>query len=351
MTQVLQIRDLETVFYTRVGTLRAINKVSFSVNAGETLAIVGESGCGKSVTALSIMGLVSNPPGEVVGGQVLFNDRDLLKLSPKEMRQVRGNDISMVFQEPMSSLNPVLSVGDQISEGILEHEQVSRRVAWRRSVELLDLVRIPNPHQCVREYPHRLSGGMRQRVMIAMAVACNPLLLIADEPTTALDVTTQAQVLRLLNNLKEELGMALILITHDLGVVAETANRVVVMYAGNKVEEASVENLFERPLHPYTEGLLGAIPRINREENHRSSTLTEIDGIVPSLLDLPKGCAFSPRCPNVIERCHNEAPHLAFFESDHQASCFVAQSEILDNESKLTKQPEDDTNAPSRHGH
>jgi peptide/nickel transport system ATP-binding protein len=287
---------------------------------------VGESGCGKSVTALSILGLVPYPPGRIVGGEILLQGRDLIKLSSKDIQRIRGKDISMIFQEPMTSLNPVFRVGDQICEAILTHEKTSQRAASQRSVELLELVGIPDPKRCVREYPHRLSGGMRQRVMIAMAVACNPVVLIADEPTTALDVTIQAQVLRLLSRLTGELGMALILITHDLGVVAETANRVIVMYAGYKVEEAPVENLFELPLHPYTQGLLDAIPRINKLENYRNGSLQEIRGFVPSLLDMPQGCAFASRCPSVIKKCRQEKPTLRVLDShsSREVACFRA---------------------------
>ena len=335
MSPVLEVRSLETHFFTRAGVLPAVNRVSFSVDAGETLAIVGESGSGKSVTAMSILGLVPNPPGRTVGGEVLLNGHDLLKMTAKEMRRIRGKGISMIFQEPMTSLNPAFTVGNQISEAIREHEAVSRKVAYRRCIELLELVGMPDPHRCAREYPHRLSGGMRQRVMIAQAVSCNPTVLIADEPTTALDVTIQAQVLRLLNVLQRELGMALILITHDLGIVAEVANDVVVMYAGSIVEEAPIDQLFERPLHPYTQGLLRAIPRINRKENCRNISLEEIKGTIPSLLNMPKGCSFSPRCPKVIERCRKEKPALEVADSKQKVSCFVAHAELAEERPQI----------------
>ncbi len=319
---VLEVKNLETHFFTRAGAIRAVNNVTLSVEKGETLALVGESGCGKSVTALSILGLVPFPPGRTVGGEILLNGRDLLRLSPAELRSVRGKDISMIFQEPMTSLNPVHRVGDQIVEAILAHEKVTRKNAYNRGIELLQLVGIPDASRCIREYPHRLSGGMRQRVMIAMAVSCNPYVLIADEPTTALDVTIQAQVLKLLRKLKNDLGMALILITHDLGVVAETADKVIVMYAGRKVEEGTTSQIFANPLHPYTRGLLEAIPQINKNQNCRDYSLREIQGVVPSLLRMPSGCAFAPRCPRAAERCGIENPPLVSLEGQRQAACF-----------------------------
>jgi oligopeptide/dipeptide ABC transporter ATP-binding protein len=319
---VLEVNNLQTNFFTRAGVIRAVNDVSFSVNKAETLALVGESGCGKSVTALSILGLISSPPGRVVGGEILLNGVDLLKLPSGELRKIRGKHISMVFQEPMTSLNPVLRVGYQIMEAILEHENVPRQSAFNRSLDLLTLVGIPDANRCMREYPHRLSGGMRQRVMIAMAAACSPVVLIADEPTTALDVTIQAQVLRLLRKLKSELGMALILITHDLGVVAETADKVIVMYAGSKVEQGSTFQIFERPLHPYTIGLLEAIPRINQNQNCRNYSLREIEGVVPSLLHMPRGCSFAPRCPRAEETCRSENPPLVSLNTEQQVACF-----------------------------
>jgi oligopeptide/dipeptide ABC transporter ATP-binding protein len=321
---VLEVRNLETHFFTRAGIIRAVNNVSFAVDKRDTLALVGESGCGKSVTALSILGLIPSPPGRVVGGEILLDGSDLLKISPGDLRAIRGKHIAMIFQEPMTSLNPVLRIGYQIIEAILAHENVTGQNAFNRAHELLKLVGIPDANRCMREFPHRLSGGMRQRVMIAMAVACNPAVLIADEPTTALDVTIQAQVLKLLRRLKNELGMALILITHDLGVVAETADRVVVMYAGNKVEEATTTQIFEHSLHPYTRGLLEALPRINQNQNCRSYSLREIPGVVPSLLHMPSGCAFAPRCPRTNEKCRMEIPNLAYRSEGRQVACFDA---------------------------
>ena len=324
---VLEVRALETCFFTDVGTVGAVDGLTFSINKGDTLALVGESGCGKSVTALSVLRLVPDPPGRIVGGEIVFEGRDLLQLPAREMRRIRGNAISMVFQDPMTSLNPVFTVGDQISEAIRTHASVSRREAWRRSVELLDLVRLPDPHRRVHDYPHRLSGGMRQRVMMAMAVACGPKILIADEPTTALDVTIQAQVLTLLDHLKREFGMTVLLITHDLGVVAEWANRVVVMYAGRKVEEANVAELFARPLHPYTEGLMGAIPHADRDVHYTELPLREIPGTVPTLIDVPPGCRFVDRCPKAIDTCRREDPTAFRPTSGREVSCFVAERE------------------------
>ena len=325
---VLEVRVLKTWFFTDAGTARAVDGLTFSVDKGDTLALVGESGCGKSVTALSILGLVRDPPGRIVGGEIVFEGRDLLQLSSREMRRIRGNAVSMVFQDPMTSLNPVFTIGDQISEAIRTHESISRQGAWRRSVELLDLVRIPDPHRRIHDYPHRLSGGMRQRVMMAMAVACGPRILIADEPTTALDVTIQAQVLTLLDSLKREFGMTVLLITHDLGVVAEWANRVVVMYAGRKVEEARVAELFARPLHPYTEGLMDAIPHTDRELHYTNMPLREIPGTVPTLIDVPPGCRFADRCPKAFDMCCREDPRPFRPTTSREVSCFVAEREF-----------------------
>ena len=325
---VLEVRALKTCFFTDAGTARAVDGLTFSIDKGDTLALVGESGCGKSVTALSILRLVRDPPGRIVGGEIVFEGRDLLQLSSREMRRIRGNAISMVFQDPMTSLNPVFTIGDQISEAIRTHESVSRQGAWRRSMELLELVRIPDPHRRIHDYPHRLSGGMRQRVMMAMAVACGPRILIADEPTTALDVTIQAQVLTLLDSLKREFGMTVLLITHDLGVVAEWANRVVVMYAGRKVEEARVAELFARPLHPYTEGLMGAIPHTDRDLHYTNMPLREIPGTVPALIDVPPGCRFADRCPKAVDMCRREDPRPFRPTAGREVSCFVAQREF-----------------------
>jgi peptide/nickel transport system ATP-binding protein len=321
---VLDVKDLQTVFFTPSGLFRAVDKVSFDVRRGETLAIVGESGCGKSVTALSIMRLVPDPPGRIVGGSVMLEGTDLLGLDEDRMRQIRGNRISMIFQEPMTSLNPVMRIGDQITEAVRLHRPMTQKEAWKQAVEMLRLVRIPVPERRALEYPHQLSGGMRQRAMIAMALACRPVLLIADEPTTALDVTIQAQILQLILELQKELGMGLILITHDLGVVAQTAQRVIVMYAGKKVEEADVETLFANPKHPYTRGLMASIPAVLSLGAKAGTRLVEIPGMVPSLTNLPKGCAFAPRCVLAIARCREEYPPLEAQGEDHVAACWRA---------------------------
>jgi peptide/nickel transport system ATP-binding protein len=321
---VLEVKGLQTVFFTASGLFRAVDDLSFHVKRGETLAIVGESGCGKSVSALSIMRLVPNPPGRIVGGEVLLEGIDLLALDEARMREIRGNRISMIFQEPMTSLNPVIRIGDQISEAVRLHRDMSAKQAWERSVEMLRLVRIPEPARRAHEYPHQLSGGMRQRAMIAMALACRPALLIADEPTTALDVTIQAQILALMLELQQELGMGLILITHDLGVVAQTAQRVIVMYAGRKVEEADVGSLFANPLHPYTRGLMASIPAVPTGQAKASERLAEIPGTVPALTRLPQGCAFAPRCPVAVDRCRQEYPPLQDFGGHHLAACWRA---------------------------
>jgi peptide/nickel transport system ATP-binding protein len=321
---VLDVKGLRTVFFTNSGLFRAVEDVSFTVRRGETLAIVGESGCGKSVTALSIMRLVPDPPGRIVGGSVVLEGTDLLALDESEMRKIRGNRISMIFQEPMTSLNPVMRIGDQITEAVRLHRTMTRKEAWKQAVEMLRLVRIPVPERRALEYPHQLSGGMRQRAMIAMALACRPALLIADEPTTALDVTIQAQILALVLELQKELGMGLILITHDLGVVAQTARRVIVMYAGKKVEEADVETLFANPRHPYTRGLMASIPTVPLPGARTDARLVEIPGMVPSLTNLPAGCAFAPRCALAIERCRREYPPLQDWGADHWAACWRA---------------------------
>jgi oligopeptide/dipeptide ABC transporter ATP-binding protein len=316
----LEIQDLQTHFVTDAGTVRAVDGVSLTVRKGETLGVVGESGCGKSVTALSVLRLIPNPPGKIVGGKILLDGRNLLDLPEDEMRKVRGGSISMIFQEPMTSLNPVFTVGDQIAEGIRLHQRLSKRESWNKAIEMLRLVRIPDADRRVKEYPHQMSGGMRQRVMIAMALSCNPHLLIADEPTTALDVTIQAQILELLNQLKAELGMAVMLITHDLGVVADTAARVAVMYAGRVVEQAPVLELFTNPRHPYTQGLLNSIPRIEKAE--RRPRLQAIPGMVPDLLDLPRGCKFQARCTKVFDACRGDEPQLkAIGAANHIVRC------------------------------
>jgi peptide/nickel transport system ATP-binding protein len=316
----LEVTDLRTHFFTLDGVTRAVDGVGFSIRAGETLGIVGESGCGKSVTALSIMRLLPPRLGRVVSGSVAFEGTDLLALSEDEMRAMRGNRIAMIFQEPMTSLNPVLTIGEQIAEAVMIHQNKSRTEAMARAVEMLRLVRIPDAERRVGDYPHHFSGGMRQRVMIAMALSCNPKLLIADEPTTALDVTIQAQILRLMMELKDRFGAAVMLITHDLGVVAETCQRVIVMYAGRKVEEAAVRELFDRPMHPYTRGLMASIPR--RRSTERARRLKEIPGIVPSLREPIPGCAFADRCSYAVERCRCEAPPLVTRSAGHAVACW-----------------------------
>ncbi len=324
-TPLLQVENLQTHFGTIDGVVRAVEGLSFYIDAGETVAIVGESGCGKSVSSMSILRLIAEPPGKVAG-RVVFQGRELLQLSEPEMRQIRGKDISMIFQEPMTSLNPVLTVGYQIGETLQLHEGLSARDAERRAVEMLTLVGIPAPERRVKEYPHQLSGGMRQRVMIAMALACNPKLLIADEPTTALDVTIQAQILDLMRDLKTRLGSAIMLITHDLGVVAEMAQRVVVMYAGRKVEEGLVEAIYLRPMHPYTRGLLGAVPKLGSSLEHTGrSKLTEIRGQVPSLREKIVGCAFAGRCPLATDLCRQVAPAVEEKIPNHFAACHYAE--------------------------
>jgi peptide/nickel transport system ATP-binding protein len=318
----LEVDDLKTYFYTRDGIVRAVDGVSFTVYPGETLAVVGESGCGKSVTSLSILRLIASPPGKIVAGRLVFQGRDLLGLTEDEMRKVRGNEISMIFQEPMTSLNPVLTIGRQIAEALVLHRGMTRKEALARAVEMLTLVNIPEAARRIEQYPHQLSGGMRQRVMIAMALACNPRLLIADEPTTALDVTIQAQILDLMRGLKEKTGAAIVLITHDLGVVAEMAQRVVVMYAGRKVEEAPVDELFARPRHPYTEGLLKSIPRLEDAQAANRARLAEIPGMVPSLKEDIAGCLFAPRCSYATEQCRREYPPLEQKAPGHFAACW-----------------------------
>ena len=325
---VLEVEDLQTYFYTRTGMVKAVDGVSFSLRRGETLAIVGESGCGKSVTALSLMRLVADPPGRIVGGHIRLDGVDLTRLDAAAMRSIRGKEISMIFQEPMTSLNPVMTIGRQITEALLLHENMSRKLAMARAVDMLERVGIPEPRQRVKEYPHQLSGGMRQRAMIAMALACNPKVLIADEPTSALDVTIQAQILELIAKLRRDLGTAVILITHDLGVVAETAERVIVMYAGRKVEEATVGELFAHPLHPYTRGLMNSIPRLalmRREGAKAAGRLQEIPGIVPALSHLPPGCAFAPRCALATDICCRGYPAYEQKRAGHWAACWNSE--------------------------
>jgi peptide/nickel transport system ATP-binding protein len=321
----LEIEGLKTHFFTRDGVVRAVDGVSFSVAPGETLAVVGESGCGKSVTSLSILRLIAAPPGRIVEGSIRFEGRDLLGLSERAMRDIRGNEISMIFQEPMTSLNPVLTIGRQIAEMLIVHRGLGAEAAQARAIEMLRLVGIPEPAQRIEQYPHELSGGTRQRVMIAMALACDPKLLIADEPTTALDVTVQAQILDLMRQLKARTGTAIILITHSLGVVAEMAQRVVVMYGGRKVEEAPVEALFARPRHPYTRALLGSVPRLGSSLARNGKTrLAEIRGVVPSLKEAIEGCIFAPRCSHATQRCAQSYPPLEEKAGGHWVACWEA---------------------------
>ncbi len=316
----LQVRGLRTSFASEQGEVRAVDGVDFTLERGRTLGIVGESGCGKSVTALSIMGLVPQPPGRIAAGEVLFDGEDLLKAAPQRLRDLRGDKLAMIFQEPMTSLNPAFPVGDQIAETLLRHKKVDKKNAPQSAVEMLRRVRMPSPERRARDYPHQLSGGMRQRVMIAMALACNPQLLIADEPTTALDVTIQAQILELMRALRAELGTAIILITHDLGVIAELADEVIVMYAGQVIERCSAATLFADPQHPYTVGLLGSIPRLHLEQER----LSAIEGFVPDAAAFPSGCRFHPRCPFAIEKCLQEMPPLIEITKNHYAACWRA---------------------------
>ena len=318
----LEIKGLKTHFKTDDGWLHAVDGVDMAIEAGETLGVVGESGCGKSVTAKTVMKLIDMPPGRIVAGQVLWKGRDLVPLSADEMRKIRAKEIAIIFQEPMTSLNPVYTVGEQIAESIRLHDGLSKKAAMDRAVEMLQLVRIPTPERRVRDYPHQFSGGMRQRVMIAIALACTPKLLIADEPTTALDVTIQAQILDLIGELKERLGMAVMLITHAMGVVAESAQRVVVMYAGKVVEEASVEQLFARPRHPYTQGLIRSIPRIDTAATHKVR-LEAIGGTVPKLIDPADGCRFAGRCKFVMPECRTATPPLRMVAPGHKVACIL----------------------------
>lgn len=319
MSNLLEVQDLITEFDTDEGKVRAVDQVSFTAREGETLGIVGESGCGKSVTALSIMRLLPQPMGTIAGGQIIFQDKDLVTTPLEEMRRIRGGKIGMVFQEPMTALNPVHTIGRQLSEVLMLHKDISADQAIRESIEILDRVGIPSPDVRITEYPHQLSGGMRQRVVIAIALACKPSLLIADEPTTALDVTIQAQILELIKELQADMGMSVILITHDLGVIAETCDRVVVMYAGKVAERGSVFDVFDNPAHPYTRGLLASIPRL---DDKPKSKLSIIEGMVPGLMDLPAGCRFENRCAWRHENCTLAPPPLELIESDHHVSCY-----------------------------
>ena len=318
-SNILEVRDLKTRFHTQDGTVHAVNGVTFDLKKGELLGLVGESGCGKSVTVMSLLGLIPMPPGEIASGEALFDDRDLISMDSDALRQVRGGRIGFIFQDPMTSLNPVLTIGHQIAEPLREHLGMSRKEANKRAIELLDLVGIPMAEARLKDYPHQFSGGMRQRVMIAIALACSPQILIADEPTTALDVTIQAQIIELIKRLREELGMSIIWITHDLGVVAGIADRVLVMYGGLIVERAPVEELYENPRHPYTQGLLGSLPRL---EQRRADRLTNIKGQPPNLLSAPHSCPFAPRCPYVFERCLEENPAILSVNEMHEVACW-----------------------------
>jgi oligopeptide transport system ATP-binding protein len=313
----LEVKDLKTHFYTHDGIVPAVDGLTFKINRGETLCVVGESGCGKSVTAMSILKLVPTPPGKYVSGNILFNDTDILTKTDEEMRKIRGKDIAMIFQEPMTSLNPVYTIGDQIAEAIIVHQGKKKKEAIQIAINMLKKVGIPSPEKRVGEYPHQLSGGMRQRVMIAMALSCNPMVLIADEPTTALDVTVQAQILDLMRKMQKETETAIMFITHDLGVVAEMADRVVVMYAGKIVEEGTVDEIFNEPMHPYTIGLLNSIPQL---DSKGKETLHVIEGTVPNLDELPNGCAFNPRCNHAMEICKKEKPELISLRN-HSRKC------------------------------
>jgi peptide/nickel transport system ATP-binding protein/oligopeptide transport system ATP-binding protein len=317
----LEVQELKTYFYTFDGIARAVEGVSFGLNKGETLGIVGESGSGKSVTALSVMRLIPEPPGKIVHGRILLNGNDILQISMNDMKDIMGNRISMIFQEPMTSLNPLFTVGDQISEMFIRHMNLSKKESWNRSVEMLEKVQIPSPGKRARDYPHQLSGGMRQRVMIAMALSCDPEILIADEPTTALDVTIQAQVLDLMLQLKEDFGASILMITHDLAVIAEIAQRVIVMYAGRVVEEGDVFTIFENPMHPYTRALLKSIPKFGNRSKSGREPLHVIKGIVPSLYNLPAGCSFYPRCPEAMDICKTDPIKIAALEENHRVRC------------------------------
>ena len=324
----LDIRGLKTHFATDDGMVRAVDGVDLSIGHGETVCVVGESGCGKTVTALSVLKLIAMPPGRIVDGEILWRGRDLVPLNADQINRVRAKEIAIVFQEPMTSLNPVYTIGDQISEVIELHQGLSRRAALDRAIEMLSLVQIPNPQRRINDYPHHFSGGMRQRVMIAMALSCDPKLLIADEPTTALDVTIQAQILDLLQDMKSRLSMSIMLITHAMGVVAEVAQRVAVMYAGKVVEEAAVDRLFANPRHPYTQGLIRSIPRIDLTAQ-RKRRLETIAGVVPKLIDPPQGCRFAPRCPFAVDECRRAQPELREIEPGRKVACIRAEETVL----------------------
>ena len=322
--ELLKVNKLKTYFFTHEGIVKAVDGVSFTVKQGETLGIVGESGSGKSVTALSIMRLIPQPPGKIVSGDIIFEGKNLCTLTEREIRKIRGSKISMIFQEPMTSLDPVFTIGHEIIETILLHQNVTKKEARERAIKMLEVVGIPDAHKQLQNYPHELSGGMRQRIMIAMALSCNPQLLIADEPTTALDVTIQAQILRLMNDLKKEFNTSVLMITHDLGVISEMCDYVAVMYAGHIVEYADIYTLFEKPLHPYTKGLNRSIPRMDKNKQ----TLETIKGIVPNLLHLPPGCPFNSRCDYAFEKCFKELPELIEIEKNHLIKCHLVEKEF-----------------------
>ena len=345
----LELRDVEVEFKTRDGVARVLDRVGFSLSAGSTLGIVGESGCGKSMTALTIMRLVPQPPGRIAGGTIRLDGEDLLAATEARMREIRGNEVSMVFQEPMTSLNPVFSVGDQIAETVRLHQGLGKREALERAVEMLAAVGIPVPERRVREYPHQLSGGMRQRVMIAIGLACGPRVLIADEPTTALDVTVQAQIFDLLIDLKERTGTSIILITHDMGVIAEMADRVVVMYAGRIVEEGPVDVILEDPLHPYTRGLITCVPHLEDHPSPERQPLTEIAGMVPALTALGRGCTFAPRCDHAMDRCRERAPPFVG-ENEHRVSCWLHENGGRFDPSDPRGEPTPEASAAARSG-
>lgn len=323
MDYLLKVEDLRTTFYTDDAVIKAVDGVSFNVKPGEVVGLVGESGCGKSVVSLSIMKLIYYPPGKIEGGKVYLEDRNLLTFSEKAMRQIRGNDIAMIFQEPMTSLNPVYKIGEQVSETIRLHQGLGREAAWNESARMIELVGIPRPKEVLDNYPHQLSGGMRQRTMIAMALSCNPKLLIADEPTTALDVTIQAQILELMRDLKDRINTSIIFITHDLGVIAEMAQYVVVMYSGKVVEDADVESLYNEPMHPYTVGLIKSKPSLEEEKE----VLDFIPGNVPNPMEMPVGCAFHPRCPEIMDICCQEMPDLLEPKPGHKVRCWLYQKQ------------------------
>ena len=336
---ILSIHDLQTHFYDYSGIAKAVDKVSFDLIKGEVLGVVGESGCGKSVTAQSVMRIIPEPPGKIVGGRILFDGHDILKLSPEEMRKIRGSRIAMIFQEPMTSLNPVYTIGNQISEMFILHKGMNKKQALEASVDMLDRVQISSPNKRIHEYPHQLSGGMRQRAMIAMALSCDPEILIADEPTTALDVTVQAQILDLMIRLKEDYSTAVQIITHDLGVIAEMADRIVVMYAGRVIEQANTIDLFQNTLHPYTQGLLASIPLLGRRTAGVSKKITEIKGMIPSLYNLPKGCKFNNRCPEAMKICFEKEPCLSDAYENHKVRCYLYSKQPFQANLNLATNP------------